>query len=216
MKSIILLLYTLCIINISQAFNVRNDTISLKLTPDSICKSKDINYVIYSIINNSSDTLLTTVDVFLEGLAGNFLGIPKYNRYCPNILILKNKNYQKLEGDVTYHVNYYKFPSLLILPPNSRKIIKVNIMQFTELLSEDNWSLYGYIRLARKKDLDSVVCNFYNNRIEEYRSSFIYSDSIQVKGYLTDSLSSFYSCNKDYDAESINLIKEVFRIRKAD
>lgn len=189
-----------------------SDSVKLIIQPDKISSINNDSIVYLTINNRSTDTLLTMCQLFLEGLEEGMIVYPMSGKFIPNIFILTSVNVPRMHGDGYYYADYYKFPLLLILPPYKQRVLKVSVDNYNVISSEVTWDISCYLSLAKKKNLENIISNYYNSREPEYLYSLVYSDTVRVVSMLSDSLSSFSKEYELHENESLNLIKDVFNI----
>src|SRR4030095_9967440 len=148
-------------------------------------------YDVYiTIINDGSDTLLTPSDIFVQGGIPNLASIFPIGIYSPNFLFLKPVDRPYLLADGFFEVSYYNFPELFVIPPKTQKVMIVNISHLTSNIVPGLWESTGYLRFAKKINLDSIVNNNYSNRTTEYLNSLIFADTVLTNSYSIDTLNS--------------------------
>jgi hypothetical protein len=113
-------------------------------------------------------------------------------------------------ADGILKLDYYIFPPMLVIPPKSQKVMKLDISKLVNMISPGIWNDWSYLRFAKKTELDSIVSVNYNDRINEYTNSLISIDTVSIYCYdinTIDSVYKFAGCNR-----VIHHIQDAFRI----
>jgi hypothetical protein len=191
------------------------DSLIIEIKPDTFVAYSKNDSLHINIKNLSQDTLVFTTDFFAFGIEGNEIPIPKQSTYYPNLLYFcKVNNRILLYDDSRILTEYTRFPSFGIILPKSEIDIIILITNLFQSLKNEEWSISGRMKVARKSKLDSIVLKYYSDRMEEYTNSLHYKNifCIDLKDNLIDLLFKeglVKSLDKLKDAFDINLIKKI-------
>lgn len=206
MKKLILILIFVLSNCSSVSSHVLVDSVEYTVEPKSIKITNKDSIVSVSILNNGSDTLVTIKDIFIQGGPLGQTIIHPIGKYSPNFiyLISGGKNYFLVDG--FFDFSYYEFPQMIVIPPKSRKVMRVDIGTYLEL-NTCIFDLGGYFKFAKKRNLDAVVGEYYQDRRIEYENAFTATDSIITTVYPIKMLDSVY---KDNNKSNLKRYQDAF------
>lgn len=186
----------LFIISFSISLNIASkDSLFYFVNPTEIDSGTSIENIYITIVNNYNDTIVTTLDFFAQfGVNDSSIYFP-ISFYSPNMLTFKSKSNDYFLLDAIIDVHYYYVPKLLTIPPNSIKVIIIKLDTIRKNLINYEWLVTGYMKFAKKIELDKFFQSIYKSRINEYSNSlyndlFIYSDVFKF-----NQIDSFYLNN---------------------
>lgn len=206
MKKIVKLFLLLILVVTSVNSNTSADSVEYSIEPRIIEVPYIDSLVDVCILNYSSDTLVTISDIFIQGGSFEQTIVHPIGKSSPNFLFLKSKDLDYFFVDGFFDVNYYEFPQMIVIPPNSKRVMRVNIKSYLKL-NHNNWELSGFIKFAAKPNLDYIVANYYSERIQEYVNSLSYADSILSNVFPVEKIDSVY---KFIDKPNLNRIQDAF------
>lgn len=206
MKKIILILIFVLSNSSSVSSHVLIDSVEYSIDPKSIDMASQNSIVSVSIINNGSDTLVIITDMFIQGGPFKQTIIHPIGKYSPNFISLKSGAYDYFLVDGFFDFNYYEFPQMIVIPPKTRKVMRVDIGTYLKP-NTCYFDLGGYLKFAKKQNLDAIVGEYYQDRRIEYENAFTATGSIITTVYPIEMLNSVY---KDNNKSNLKRYQDAF------
>ncbi|HAX49141.1 MAG TPA: hypothetical protein PK605_05370 [Ignavibacteria bacterium] len=185
-----------------------NDLVDIKIFPDHCGTTEHCNNIVISITNNFSDTLVTFSKVYAEGITQKVNVQPILSLFLPNVLLFKSSDNIFVDG--TIDVDYTELPEFYILPPQTERILFLDVSGYQNELSKNSWNLKAYLSFAYKYDLDTLIYYNYTKSVIDYNNKLNYGDTLYLNS--NDSVKSKDSPTVE-SGNNFNVIKNLFKFK---
>jgi hypothetical protein len=156
-----------------------NDLVDIKIFPDHCSTAEPCNNIVISITNNFSDTLVTFSKVYAEGISQKVNVQPMLSFFFTNVVLFHSVNNIFVDG--TIDIDYAELPEFFVLPPQTGKILLLDVSELQNELSKNSWNLKAYLSFAYKYDLDTLIYYNYTKSVIDYNNKLNFSDTVYVK-----------------------------------
>lgn len=185
MKTLINSIIAIIILYCGTTFCQTAKELKIDLLPTQINGDAFDGRLYLSINNMSKDTLLFVIEPFncklVEENGLNFVQISK-THYNPNRIVFVKSGIELSEIDGASSITFLQFPKILILFPNKKCAVDINVdKQTLSILAGSNWTIIKEIWYAPYNNIRALIEKKPTSIYNEFKESLIVDDRVNIE-----------------------------------
>ena len=195
------------LLNCSLYSQIRSVDIAIKT--DSIVECSEGNAILFTVRNNTSDTLLTTDFFYIDGYLSISSSFPLDDSLKLNMINIGSKLFMPDINDIINDTDKCYISHIICFPPNNEiKLTVILLKKYKKYFKDIDKYISIRMYFALKSEMDSLIFNYLPEYYNLYQNSILYTNS-EIIGKLRLNLKII----RNYDNEFLKYYFDAFKLQ---